>query len=265
MSVKVSVAQFGATVDKAENLAEVVRLIEEAATSGAELVVLPENSMYSNPDVDADTSSEREPLDGPFVTAVAAAAKEHNIAVVVGMTEVLEGTDKASNTVVAIGSAGEQLGVYRKVHLYDAFGYKESNRVRPAGFEPLTFKLEDLTFGVMTCYDVRFPEIARALVDTGADVLVLPAAWAAGPAKEDHWTTLSRARAIENTAYAMVAGQSGPHCTGQSMVIDPMGVVVASAGEAPGVAVTAISSERVEAVRLKNPSLANRRFGVVAH
>ncbi len=264
MSVKVSVAQFGATVDKDHNLSEVKRLTAEAAAAGAQLVVFPENAMYSNPDVTADVSNERESLEGPFATAVARVAKEHNIAVVVGMTEVIEGTSKASNTVLAIGAAGERLGLYRKVHLYDAFGHKESERVQAAKFEPLTFKVEGLTFGVMTCYDLRFPEISRALINGGAEVLVVPAAWAAGPAKEDHWVTLSKARAIENTAYAMMAGQSGPHCTGQSMVIDPMGVVVASAGEAPGVAVTTISSERVDSVRRKNPSLTNRRFGVVA-
>jgi predicted amidohydrolase len=262
MSLKVSVAQFSATIDKQQNLAEVMRLISEAATAGAQLVVLPENAMYSNPDATADTSAAREPLDGPFASALMGAAKEHHIAVVAGMTEVLEGTNKASNTVVAVGDDGLLMGVYRKVHLYDAFGYKESERVQPADFVPLTFKLEDLTFGVMTCYDLRFPEMSRALIDAGADVLVIPAAWVAGPAKEDHWITLSRARAIENTAYAVVAGQSGPHCTGQSMIIDPMGVVVASAGEVPGIGLTTLTGDRIDEVRLKNPSLANRRFVV---
>lgn len=262
MSLAVSVGQFGATVDKAHNLSEIERLVGKAAAACARLVVLPENSMYSNPDPTADYSGEREQLDGPFVTTMMRLAKEHGVAVVVGMTEVLEGTTKASNTVVSIGSAGELLGFYRKVHLYDAFGYKESERVHSAPFEPLTFKAEGLTFGVMTCYDIRFPEMARALVDVGSDVLVVPAAWAVGPSKEDHWTTLARARAIENTTYVMVSGQTGPHCTGQSMIIDPMGVVVASAGETPGIAATTISNERIDAVRRKNPSLSNRRFGV---
>ena len=262
MSLNVSVAQFGATTDKQQNLSEAQRLIGQAAKAGAQLVVLPENAMYSNPDPTADISSERETLDGVFVTTLMRAAKESRITVVAGMTEVLDGTSKASNTVVAIGEDGLLIGVYRKVHLYDAFGYRESDRVQASDFMPLTFKLEELTFGVMTCYDLRFPEMSRALIDAGADVLVIPAAWAAGPAKEDHWTTLSRARAIENTAYAVVAGQSGPHCTGQSMVIDPMGVVAASAGEAPGIAVTPISGERIDEVRAKNPSLTNRRFTV---
>jgi deaminated glutathione amidase len=263
MSIRVSVAQFGATVDKVKNLSQVQCLISEAGKAGAELVVLPENSMYSNPDATADISAERESLDGAFVSGVAQSAKEHNIAVIVGMTEVLDDSHKAFNTVVAIGPDGERIGIYRKVHLYDAFGYKESDRVQAANFDPLTISLGGLTFGIMTCYDLRFPELSRALIDAGSDVLVIPAAWVVGPSKEDHWITLSRARAIENTAYAIVSGQTGPDCTGQSMVIDPMGVVTASAGEAPGIAVTTIARERIESVRLKNPSLANRRFSVV--
>jgi predicted amidohydrolase len=263
MSVKVAVAQFGATVDKVENRTHVQRLIAEASDEGASLVVLPENAMYANPDVTADTSAEWEPLDGLFVSAVQESARQHDIGVVVGMTEVLEGSAKASNTVVVVRADGAVEGVYRKVHLYDAFGYKESDRVQAAPYEPLVFKLGGLAFGVMTCYDMRFPEMARALVDAGANALIVPAAWAVGPAKEDHWVTLARARAIENTVYALVSGQSGPLCTGQSMVIDPMGVVVASAGEAPGVAGTTISADRLEAVRAKNPSLANRRFRIV--
>jgi deaminated glutathione amidase len=262
MSIRVSVAQFGATVDKVKNLSAVQALISEAGEAGAELIVLPENSMYSNPDATADISAERESLDGPFAAGVAQSAKEHNIAVIVGMTEVLDHSHKAFNTVVAFGPDGERTGIYRKVHLYDAFGYKESDRVQAAEFDPLTIKLGDLTFGIMTCYDLRFPEISRALIDAGSDVLVVPAAWVVGPAKEDHWITLCRARAIENTAYAIVSGQTGPNCAGQSMVIDPMGVVAASAGEAPGIAVTTISRERIESVRLKNPSLVNRRFSV---
>lgn len=262
MPVQVSVGQFGATTDKARNLSEVQRLVSAAAAGGADLVVLPENSMYSNPDSSADISAERESLEGRFVTAVAQCAKEYEIAVVVGMTEVLERSTKASNTVVAVGASGERLGIYRKVHLYDAFGYQESERVQAAAFAPLTFDLGGLTFGVMTCYDLRFPEMGRALMDVGADVLVVPAAWAVGPGKEEHWTTLARARAIENTAYVLMAGQSGPHCTALSMVIDPTGLIVAAAGEAPGVAGAALSQERIGAVRHKNPSLTNRRFTV---
>ncbi|WP_171055291.1 MULTISPECIES: carbon-nitrogen hydrolase family protein [unclassified Nonomuraea] len=264
MSIKIAVAQFGATTDKESNLAKVQGLIERAAGEGLDLVVLPENAMYSNPDVTADISGAVETLDGPFVSAVGEAAKRHGIAVVAGMTEKLPENPRASNTVVAFDADGRRIGVYRKVHLYDAFGYKESDRIQPAEFTPLTFAMGGLTFGVMTCYDLRFPEIARLLVDAGANAVIVPAAWVAGPAKEDHWITLARARAIENTSYMVMAGQSGPNCTGQSMIIDPMGTIVASAGESEGLASGPLSAERIEQVRAKNPSLANRRFTVAA-
>lgn len=264
MSVRVGVGQFAATTDKEANRGTVTALIGEAAAAGAELLVLPEMSMYLPTSAAADLADASEPLDGPFGAAVSAAAKEHGIAVVAGMFETLDGTSRVANTVVAVDAMGERTGLYRKVHLYDAFGYRESDTVQPGDFAPLTFALGGLTFGVMTCYDLRFPEIARALVDAGGDVLVVPAAWMVGPAKEDHWATLTRARAIENTTYAVVSGQTGPHCTAQSMVIDPMGVVIASAGEAPGVVVAELTRERIEAVRAKNPSLANRRFTVSA-
>ncbi|MEU7834437.1 MULTISPECIES: carbon-nitrogen hydrolase family protein [unclassified Nonomuraea] len=280
----VTVGQFGATTDKSANLEAATALIEQAAAQGSQLIVLPENAMYSNSDVTADIVSETEPLDGPFATTIRALAKKHGIAVVAGMTEAPAGGSgmaegqtggpgateasaggfgKPSNTVIAVDSGGDLVGVYRKVHLYDAFGYRESDRVQAHKPEPLIFTLGDLTFGVMTCYDLRFPEMARFLVDAGAEALVVPAAWVAGPAKEDHWITLARARAIENTAYVIACGQTGPTCTGHSAVVDPMGQIAASAGEAPGVASAVIGAERVKTVRAKNPSLTNRRFEVV--
>ncbi|WP_433517871.1 carbon-nitrogen hydrolase family protein [Nonomuraea sp. CA-143628] len=260
----VTVGQFGATTDKPANLEAATALIEQAAAQGSQLIVLPENAMYSNSDVTADIVSETEPLDGPFATTIGALAKKHGIAVVAGMTEApTGGSGKPSNTVIAVDSGGDLVGVYRKVHLYDAFGYRESDRVQAHKPEPLIFTLGDLTFGVMTCYDLRFPEMARFLVDAGAEALVVPAAWVAGPAKEDHWITLARARAIENTAYVIACGQTGSNYTGHSSVVDPMGQIAASAGEAPGVASAVIGAERVKTVRAKNPSLTNRRFEVV--
>ncbi|NGN64338.1 carbon-nitrogen hydrolase family protein [Streptomyces sp. A7024] len=258
-----TVAQFASTTDKSANLEAASGLIATAAAQGSDLVVLPENAMYANPDPAAETASQAEPVDGPFASAIAAAAKEHSIAVVAGMTETpAAGSGKPSNTVLAVDGTGERLGVYRKVHLYDAFGYRESDRIQPQPAEALTFTLGGLTFGVMTCYDLRFPEMARFLVDAGADALVLPAAWVVGPAKEDHWTTLLRARAIENTAYVLASGQTGPNWCGHSAIIDPMGHTLASAGENPGAATAVLEAGRVGEVRAKNPSLANRRFAV---
>jgi predicted amidohydrolase len=128
------------------------------------------------------------------------------------------------NTVVALPPDGRLIGSYRKLHLYDAFGFAESELFPPGQHgPPLVFEASGLARGVMTCYDLRFPEIARALVDARADVLLVPSAWVAGPAKEDHWMTLLRARAIENTTYVVAAGQTGPSYVGHSVVVDPMG------------------------------------------
>ncbi|MDT5069864.1 MAG: deaminated glutathione amidase [Mycobacterium sp.] len=259
----VTVAQFAATTDKAENLATAARFIAEAAERGTSLVVLPENAMYSDPDPAADVRPAAESVNGPFAQSIAQAAKRAGVAVIVGMTETPTGDDdRCTNAVLAVDEQGRTIGVYRKVHLYDAFGYRESDRIVAHEPRPLVFDRDGMRFGVMTCYDLRFPEMARFLVDAGAEVLIVPAAWLAGPAKEDHWTTLLRARAIENTVYVLACGQTGPINVGHSAIIDPMGQIVAGAGEAPGFVTAWIDHARLEAVRAKNPSLANRRFGV---
>jgi deaminated glutathione amidase len=263
MTVRVAVTQFATGLDKAENRKLVREAITTAADAGAELVITPENGMYFDPKRVGDPDYP-EPLDGPFLTEVRETARAAGVTAVVGMAEAAPGDRRSYNTVAAVDGDGELLGVYRKVHLYDAFGYAESDTIIPAEIaDPLVFDLGDLRFGVMTCYDVRFPEIARVLVDAGATAIALPAAWAVGPAKEDHWVTLVRARAIENTCYLLASAQTGPRCTAQSVIVDPMGTVVAGAGEQSGFALAAIGADRVNQVRGVNPSLANRRFRVV--
>jgi predicted amidohydrolase len=263
VSVAVAVAQFTAGTDKEVNLGLATGAVASAAAAGAELVVLPESCMYADPSLTPGDFAEK--LDGPFVTGLAAAARAAGVTVVAGMTEYLAGAERPSNTVVALGPDGSLSGVYRKIHLYDAFGFRESDLVVAADIlpEPLVLDLGGLRFGIMTCYDLRFPEMARYLVDAGATAILLPAAWLAGPAKEEHWRVLVRARAIENTCYLVAAGQTGPFCSAQSMVVDPMGTVLACAGDAPGQALAQLSAERVADVRAANPSLVNRRFRIV--
>ena len=172
---------------------------------------------------------------------------------------------RAFNTVVAVDATGAVVGAYRKVHLYDAFGTRESDRLEagPAGVPPLVLRLGDLTFGVVTCYDLRFPESARRLVDAGADVIVVPAAWVDGPLKADHWRTLLRARAIENTAVVIGVGMSGPGLVGRSLLAGPDGVVGLELDETPQVRTVDLDPEPLAEVRRHNPSLANRRYLVV--
>ena len=264
MPVTVAAAQFAAGTDKDANLKRMRDLALAAVEHGAALMVAPEDSMFTSPDPAADLSRDAETLDGAFATEVGALAAETGLCIIAGMTERLSDEDRVSNTVIAVDGTGRRIGVYRKLHLYDAFGFQESLRVRHADHaEPLLVTVGGLRFGVMTCYDLRFPEQARYLVDAGAQALLVPAAWATGPAKEDHWTTLLRARAIENTVYVVGAGQTAPRCTGHSMIVDPMGVPLANAGEEPGVVTARLSTERLDAVRAKLPSLTHRRFRVL--
>jgi predicted amidohydrolase len=268
--MRVAVGQFAATRDTAANRARVVDLIGRAADRGADLVVLPEASMHPFGGSADRLTTVAEPLDGPFATAVAEAAAAAGLVAVAGMFESVPGEDRVWNTVVAAGPDGP-LGHYRKLHLFDALGWRESDRVRPADLDPadpasalLTLGVGELTVGVLTCYDLRFPELSRALVDAGATLLAVPSAWVGGPLKEMHWLTLATARAIENTCYLAAADQAPPDYSGQSVLVDPMGVPLARLGEVDGaVAVAEVSAGRVEEVRKALPVLANRRFQVV--
>jgi len=266
--VQVAVAQFAPGVDKDQNLAAVRKLVDEAAGRGARVVVLPEFAMFTAPKMDERFVESAEPLDGPFTAALGERARRHGIHVVAGFNERLDEPDRISNTLVAVGPDGPDgliIAKYRKMHLYDAFGYRESVRVRPGEItDPETFTADGVTFGMQTCYDVRFPEVTRRIVDAGAEVLALPAEWVPGPLKEDHWRTLVRARAIENTIYVAAADQCAPTGAGNSMIVDPMGVVVASLGEGPGIAAGEVAPDRVAAVREKNPALSLRRFTITA-
>jgi predicted amidohydrolase len=263
--VSVGIAQFAPGLDKQQNGKTIAELVRQGAQLGARLVVLPEYAMFTAPSMDESFLETAESLSGPFVTGLSALARELSIFIVAGINEELEGGEQIFNTLVAVGPQGDVVGVYRKLHLYDAFGYKESELVRPGKVEaPETFEVDGLTFGMQTCYDLRFPEVTRRIVDAGAQVLLLPAEWVPGPLKEDHWTTLLRARAIENTIYVAAADQCAPTGAGNSMIVDPMGVVLASLGEQAAVAVAELSEERIRAVRLKNPALELRRFKVAA-
>jgi predicted amidohydrolase len=267
--MRIAVGQFAAGTDVAANTDACTRTIAAAADAGADLAVLPEVAMYFDPRHAGGPGPHGEPVDGPFARAIADAAAASGIAVLVGMLEAAESQSDADgrdyNTLVAVSAEGERLATYRKIHLYNAFGYRESDDLLPGPVaDPMTFPIAGITVGAATCYDLRFPEIFRWVADSGAQVVALPAAWIVGPAKEHHWATLVAARAIENTVYLAAADQTGPLSCGQSMVVDPMGTVIASAGEQPGVATAEIDPVRIADVRTHNPSLANRRFSVMA-
>lgn len=263
--MRVGLLQFAAGEDKAVNLAALSAGVEVLAAAGADLVVAPEAAMHGFGTPDLPLAPVAEPVDGPFVTALATAAKDHGVTVLAGMFEPVEGDpSRAYNTVVAVGPDGELIGRYRKQHLFDALGWVESQRLQPGTPQDrLVFKCADVTVGVMTCYDLRFPELARALADDGCDVIAVPSAWVAGPLKEEQWATLLRARAIENVVYVAAADQPAPAYAGRAMVVDPFGVVVASLGERPGQVTGEIDVDRLAECRRRMPSLQHRRWSVV--
>ncbi len=262
--MRVAVGQFASGPEVTANRERALGLLRSSAADGAELIVLPEAASYPLDRPAAELARAAEPLDGPFVTALSEAASALGVTAVAGMLEEVPGERRIHNTVVAVG-AGGLLGRYRKLHLYDALGRKESDAMVPGrvdGEELLVLPLGDVVVGVATCYDLRFPELFRALADRGATVFAVPSAWVAGPLKEEHWMTLCRARAIENTSYLIGAAQPPPTYCGRSVVLDPMGVVLAGLGEAAGFTTADISADRVEAVRAVLPVLAQRRYEV---
>jgi predicted amidohydrolase len=255
-SLRVALVQEASRLDPAANrgrLAAVAGLVADST----DLVVLPEAFARDFGDAGSDVSAYAEPVDGPFATEVERVARERGTTIVAGMFEVSEDPQRPFNTLVLRGAAHAD---YRKVHLYDSFGYRESERLHAGPVEPVVVEVGGFRLGLMTCYDLRFPELARLLVDRGAEVLVVPAAWVAGDRKVDHWRTLLRARAIENTAFVVAAGQPGPRYTGHSLVVDPWGDVLAEAGDGPEIVQAVLDRDRLDEVRRTNPSLANRRL-----
>jgi predicted amidohydrolase len=267
-STAIAVAQFAPTANVDENIATITALATTAVGRGARLIVFPEYSSYFTRELDQRFVDAAQSLDGDFVSAIRDLARSLAAYLVVGLVESLtEGPDKAnrfSNTLFAVSPGGDILATYRKLHLYDAFGATESAWVRPGEIEtPETFAFDGFTVGLQTCYDLRFPEVTRRLVDAGADLVVVPSEWVRGPLKEHHWRSLITARALENTIYVAAADHTPPVGVGNSMVVDPMGVEIATVAEIQDVAVATISPARVAAVRLVNPALELRRFAVI--
>ena len=267
-AVRVTVAQLEVGQDRHANLLAARDALRTAARARADLVVLPEYASAFDPrGVGVELA---EPLDGPFVSTLREDAAAHGLAVVAGTTVPggepgADGQPRAHNVVVAVDAGGRLAGVYRKVHLYDAFGHRESQRLAPGPVDapPLVLDVAGLRFGVLTCYDLRFPESARRLVDAGADVLLVPAAWASGDLKAMHWRTLAVARAIENTAAVVAVGQAGRGVVGRSLVVGPDGVVGLELDDDPQVRTVDLDADELRSVRERNPSLAHRRYAVV--
>ena len=264
--MRIALCQLPVSPDASVNMSRVRAALDQAARGGAALAVFPEATMVR---FGSDLRAAAEPLDGPFCSGLAAACASTGVAAVAGVFEPAP-DGRVYNTAVAFSESGSLVASYRKLHLFDALGQRESDLVAP-GSAPVIASLAGVPVGLQICYDIRFPELSRSLAADGAPLLTVSAAWQAGLFKEEHWVTLLRARAIENTVWIAAAGQvpdpdspptRAPTGVGRSMLIDPLGVVRADLGPSPGVQVADADIGLVETVRGTLPSLANRRDDV---
>lgn len=255
--MRVAVVQLTSSTDSVANRARIDQALAGIDTD-VSLVLLPEAVMHDFGDVDHDLARAAEPLDGPFVALLAAHAQRLGAVVVGGMFEAAESLP--FNTLVAVDADGEVAATYRKIHLYDSFGYRESARLSAGGLQPTVVEVDGFTVGLMTCYDLRFPELGRALVDAGAEAFAVPAAWVQGQDKLHHWRTLLTARAIENTVPVLAAAQSGARYVGHSLVVDAAGRIVEEAGDGDDLLLADLDADAIAEVRRINPSLLNRRM-----
>jgi len=239
------------TESKKENLQRVITTIKESEVS--DLLVFPEYSMgYPREGLSrAYLKNIAEPLSGEFVSRVVQLSEEKQAQIVLPIFEQFNGD--VFNTAVII-NRGKIIGRYRKIHLFDALGYRESDFFR-AGSNPLLFRVRDLVFGVIICYDLRFPELTKSEAMSGARVLIAPSAWFRGPLKEEQWQTLLIARAHENTSYVIGVGNANEAFVGRSMVVDPMGVKVFDLGTGDRTGYYEIDDSRVTEAREKLPVL----------
>jgi len=264
--LRVACVQMTSRQDKAANLERAEALVARAASTGADVVVLPEKwNLIGSAD---DYRAGAEPLEGgESAEAMARWARLLGVTLVGGsITERREGREKLSNTSCVFDADGALVAVYRKIHLFDVevggHVYRESESEEP-GTEPAVAHLEEWTVGLTVCYDVRFPELYRILALEGAELVTVPAHFTT-PTGRDHWHVLLRARAIENQCYIAAAAQvgetiAGKPAYGRSLVADPWGVVLAQAPDEETVVVTELDRARLRAIRAKLPSLANRR------
>ncbi len=256
--MKVAMGQFAVSREWETNVETCLTLMEKSLEAGADLLVLPEGILardITDPDLVLKAA---QPLDGPFVSKLVAASKGNQLTTMMSIhTPAPDG--RAWNVLISIRN-GEIISEYRKLHLYDAFANKESKNVTPGTEVPPLVEVAGYKIGLMTCYDVRFPELARRLVLDGAEVLVLPAAWVKGPLKEMHWEVLVTARALENTSYIVAVGECGERNIGNSMVVDPLGVAIARAAEAPALVFADINRDRLAYARKALPVHQNLTF-----
>ncbi|MBX3013637.1 MAG: carbon-nitrogen hydrolase family protein [Caldilineaceae bacterium] len=271
MTFRIAACQMNSQGDKDANLASAARLIDEAARQGAQMVGLPE--MFNLLADDEAMAAGAETEAGPTCQLLRAKAQQHGLYLHGGsIPTVIPGSDRIGNTTFVFDPTGTIIARYQKIHLFDIHiagqkSYRESARVAP-GDKMVTFETARGNFGLTICYDIRFPELYRALTLAGARVIFHPAAFTLYTGK-DHWETLIRARAIENQLYLVSPAQIGSHgngkqCFGSTMIVDPWGTVLARAPERECVVVAEVDYAVQDQIRAQLPALQHRRPQVYA-
>ncbi len=258
---KVAIVQFKASTDKNKNLKKILNYIKIAAKRDAQLCAFPEFMMFytTSSQSSAKLASLAETINGTFVKTIANAAKENSIEVVGTFYEKSKKKNRVYDTSFLISKKGKIISKYRKIHLYDALGFKESNKMTPGSKITSPSKTSIGKLGMLICYDLRFPEMSRTLASSGSEILVVPSAWVKGKMKEEHWITLNKTRAIENGCYIIAPDQVGNIYCGRSVAVDPYGKILLDMKKRQGIDFVDISLDKVKQTRKVLPLLKNRR------
>lgn len=256
--MRVALGQYAVAAMWQENLAVCAAFVQRSVAADANLLVLPEGVLARELDNPGLVRRAAQPLDGDYVRGVRDLTSDNSITVVTTI-HVPADDGRVKNTAIVV-KGGELVATYQKLHLYDAFNARESRNVVAGNEVPGLIEVDGWNLGLMTCYDVRFPEAARRLALDGADLLVIPAAWVKGPLKEHHWSVNVTARALENTLYVAAVGECGPKNIGRSMVVDPLGVQIAGAGAEQELLFADLSLDRLTRARETLPVLRNMRY-----
>ncbi|MFE1308345.1 carbon-nitrogen family hydrolase [Streptomyces sp. NPDC058755] len=254
--IQIAVEEGESVADRRQRAASLVR--EQA---GADLVVLPE-LWTTGAFAYAEFGPEAEPLEGPTYEVMAKAASDAGVWLHAGSIPERDPDGPLYNTSLVFSPSGDLAAAYRKIH---RFGFDKGEAVlMGAGRDLVTVRLPGTTLGVATCYDLRFPELFRSLVDAGAETLVIPAGWP--ERRRAHWTLLAQARAVENQAFVLACGTAGTHAgvpqAGHSIVVDPWGEVLAEAGAGEEILTVVFDPAKVTATREQFPALKDRMLGL---
>lgn len=261
---KISVVQMKAHTDKERNLATILEYIKLASRRGSKMCAFPEFMMFYSPSTQSsgDLAGLAEKITGQFVSSISEAARENSIEVVGTFYEKSPKAGRVFDTAFFMDKSGRIVTSYRKIHLYDALGFKESAKLYPGSSVATPANSSAGKIGMMICYDLRFPEMSRMLASSGSEILAIPSAWVKGKMKEEHWIAINKTRAVENGCYVVAPDQVGNVYCGRSLVVDPFGRIILDMKKREGLGTVDISSVLVRETRKKLPLLKNRRTDI---